>query len=112
MSSSSPANATPVASTRPRRSTYTAPGPLTMTSSTAGSDSSGSSGPRPVASKTTRAQRASRSSSGRGRLAGDELPHLRLEVRPPLRARLARTRTLDQASAQRDRELLEGLHGS
>ena len=65
-SSASPANATPVRSSRPRRSTYTSPGPLTITSSTSGSERSGSSGPSPVASRTTRAQSASRSASGSG----------------------------------------------
>ena len=64
ISSASEPKRTPVRSSRPRRSTYTASGPFTITSSTAGSDSSGSSGPSPVASSSTRRRSASRSDSG------------------------------------------------
>ena len=52
---------------RPRRSTNTRSGPQTITSVTAGSRSSGSSGPRPSASLTTAATSASRASAVRMR---------------------------------------------
>jgi hypothetical protein len=65
-SSPSPANRTAVGSSRPPRSTYTWSGPFTITSSTAASDSSGSSGPNPRASSTTRSHSAARSASGNG----------------------------------------------
>ncbi len=95
----------PPRSSRPRRSTYTSPGPLTITSSTSGSASSGSSGPRPVASTTTRSHSAARSaSSQRRRLALDQRPH-------PLGQRaiagLPRPRALDQPPAQRHRQLVD-----
>ena len=64
ISSASPANETPVRRSLPARSTYTSPGPFTITSSTDGSDRSGSSGPSPVASSRTRRQSASRSTPG------------------------------------------------
>ena len=58
--SASVSNATPASSIRPARSTNTEPGPLTMTSSTVGSRSSGSSAPRPKDRSMTRPTRSSR----------------------------------------------------
>ena len=54
---------TAVASRRPARSTHTVPGPLTITSSTAGSPSSGSRGPSPNDRSATRRASCARSSS-------------------------------------------------
>ena len=51
---------TSVASSRPPRSTHTGRRPLTITSSTAGSSSSGCSGPRPSARSLTRRNSSSR----------------------------------------------------
>ena len=65
-SSASEPNATVVRSTRPARSTYTASVPFTITSSTDGSDSSGSSGPSPAASRSTLSPSSARASSGSG----------------------------------------------
>ena len=58
--SASVSNATPASSIRPARSTKTEPGPLTITSSTVASRSSGSSAPSPKDRSTTRPTRSSR----------------------------------------------------
>ena len=59
-SSASLPNRASVGSSRPPRSTQTGPHPQTITSSTSGSCSSGSSGPRPTARSATRAASADR----------------------------------------------------
>ena len=61
--SASRSKRTPVHSSRPRRSTHTGAVPDTMISSTAGSASSGSSGPRPNARWAIRAASSTRRSS-------------------------------------------------
>ena len=62
-SCSSSANRVSAGSIRPRRSTKTVSAPLTITSSTAGSESRSSSGPRPTVSRRIPATTASRSAS-------------------------------------------------
>ncbi len=94
ISSASPANSTPARCSLPPRSTYTDPGPFTITSSTAGSASRGSSGPSPVASSTTRSRRASRSASGSG--AASRSTSSRTSALEAGRAGLAGARPFDQ----------------
>ena len=97
ISSVSPANETPVRRSLPARSTYTSPGPFTITSSTDGSDRSGSSGPEPGREQQhSPAQGVALRTRQRARLPIDELTHLRLERRA---AGFAGPRPLDQPLA-------------
>ncbi len=108
ISSASESKRTPVRSSRPRRSTYTSSGPFTITSSTAGSDSSGSSGPSPVASSSTRRQSASRSASGSA--PASRSTSARTSASSPAVPLSPDARPLDQPPAQRDREVVQRLH--
>src|SRR4051812_9115898 len=96
ISSASLANRTDVGSIRPARSTHTSPGPLTITSSTRGSDSSGSSGPSPVASPTTRAASASRSPSGSAAASESTSARTSVASPPPAAASPRRARSISR----------------
>ena len=99
-SSAADAKRTSVRSRRPARSTHTGPTPLTITSSTPGSRSNGSSGPNPNdALGHPRHQRLARAGVQQRRLALHQRPDPPLDVAravraptPPAAARAARRR--------------------
>ena len=104
--SASRSKRTPVASSRPRRSTHTGAVPETMISSTAGSASSGSSGPSPNArSRDPRDQLVAPLGAQHAGLAIDE------RADPPGKVVVSvRTCAREQPLAQVGGEGVEGVH--
>ena len=107
--SAADAKRTSVRSRRPARSTHTGPAPLTITSSTAGSRSSGSSGPSPNDRSATRATSASRAPASSSAASRSTSARIRPSTSPGAVGRRLGQQPLAQRGGQRV-EVGDGLH--